>query len=172
MTGTPADTVTGAHVAVARTVAVPREQMWDLITAVERIGEWSPETIAGAWFDGAEGPFNGARFIAKNRFADGLIGTVTCVVIDAERPSSFAWTVLDDAGRVGSIWRYELSDGAEPGTTAVHHSFTHGPGNTGARTGEAIDPGSLDRRLATLCSYMTTTIAAMVTSSNSIGANR
>jgi uncharacterized protein YndB with AHSA1/START domain len=166
------DTVTGAHVAIARTVPVPRDRMWDLITAVDRIGEWSPETVGGAWFDGAEGPYRGARFIGRNRFADGFLATVTCVVIEAERPSTFAWTVLDDEGQVGSTWRYDLADGPEPGTTAVYQSFTHGPGKTGARSGEAVDPGSLDRRLATLCGYMTTTIAAMVNSENSIGAVR
>lgn len=52
--------------------------------------------------------------VVGNRFANGRMGTVTCVVTEAERPGTFAWTVLDDAGRVGSVWHYELSDGAEP----------------------------------------------------------
>ena len=104
------DVVTGAQVAIALTVPVPRERMWDLVTAVGRIGEWSPEAIGGTWVDGAEGPVPGARFLARNRFASGFVNTVTCVVIEAERPSTFTWTVLDDAGLVGSTWRYELRD--------------------------------------------------------------
>ena len=50
------DLVTDAQVAIALTVPVPRERMWDLITAVDRVGEWSPEAFGGAWADGAQGP--------------------------------------------------------------------------------------------------------------------
>ncbi len=166
------ETVTGAQVAVTRTVALPRDRMWDLITDITRIGEWSPETVGGAWYDGAQGPYPGARFIGRNRYADADLATVTCVVTESARPETFEWTVLDDRGQVGSIWRYQLTDGVEPGTTVVRHSFTHGPGETGARAGERLAPGALNRRLAALCSHMTVTIDAMVTSSTAIGAAR
>jgi uncharacterized protein YndB with AHSA1/START domain len=166
------DVVTGAQVAIALTVPVPRERMWDLITAVDRIGEWSPEATGGAWYNGAHGPFSGARFIARNRFAGGFVSTVTCVVIEVERPGTFAWAVLDESGLVGSTWRYELREGGEPGSTQVHHSFTHGPGITGARVGAEADPQALNSRLVTLCRNMTTTIGAMVTSYTAIGATR
>lgn len=165
------DLVTGAHVAVAVTVPVPRGRMWDLITDVERIGQWSPETVGAAWHDGA-GPRPGDRFTGRNRYADGTVINVSCVITEAEQPSRFAWDVLDDAGRPGSSWRYELRDGAEPGTTVVNHSFTHGPGDTGVRDGARIDPGTVHRRLATLCGHMTSTIAAMAGAANTMGAAR
>jgi uncharacterized protein YndB with AHSA1/START domain len=160
------DTVTGAHVAIAQTVPVPLERMWSLITAVERIGEWSPEATGGAWCDGAGGPYPGARFTGHNRFPDGFVSTVTCVVTETHAPDRYAWTVLDDDGQVGSAWRYELSHGDGPGTTVVRHSFTHGPGVTGLREGAEVDPTALNRRLVTLCRHMTATIAAMVASEN------
>jgi uncharacterized protein YndB with AHSA1/START domain len=166
------DVVTGAQVTVALTVQVPRERMWDLITAVDRIGEWSPEATGATWDDGAQGMFPGARFSARNRFPDGFVSTVTCVVIEAERPSTFAWTVLDNSGAVGSTWRYELREGGGPGTSEVHHSFTHGPGITGARVATEADPQSLSSRLVTLCRNMTTTIGAMATADAAIGATR
>ena len=166
------DLVTGAHVAVAAPVPISRERMWDLVTAVERIGEWSPEVTGGSWCEASSGPVPGARFLGYNRFPSGLESTVTCVVTEAERPSLFAWEVLDDAGRVGSSWRYELREGGEPGITVVHHSFTHGPGATGARTDAETDPGALSERLVTLCRNMATTIAAMVTTESVIGADR
>jgi uncharacterized protein YndB with AHSA1/START domain len=166
------DTVTGAHVAIARTVPVPRERMWDMITDIARVGEWSPETVAGTWFDGAEGPYRGARFIGRNHYPDGVVRTVTCAVTEAARPATFAWTVLDEDGQVGSIWRYDLSDGREPASTVVYHSFTHGPGRTGARDGERLSPGSLNRRLSTLSHNMAATIEAMVASATLIGATR
>lgn len=55
------DLVTGAQVTVAVVVPVARERMWELITAVHRIGEWSPETTGAAWCDGTPGPAPGAR---------------------------------------------------------------------------------------------------------------
>jgi uncharacterized protein YndB with AHSA1/START domain len=166
------DTVTGAAVAITLPVEMPRERVWDLITAVERIGEWSPEAFGGGWDGGAQGPVPGARFIARNRFANGTIATVTCVVIEADRPRSFGWSVLDGSGLVGSTWRYELREGSEPGSTLVHHSFTHGPGLTGARIGAEADPQALGGRLGTLCQNMAATIAAMATTDATRGTNR
>ncbi|GAA3811667.1 SRPBCC family protein [Streptomyces chiangmaiensis] len=130
------DFVTGAQVAIALTVQISRERMWELITAVDRIGEWSPEAMGGTWANGALGPSAGARFTARNHFASGFVSTVNCVVTEAERPRTFAWTVLDDSGLVGSTWRYELGEGGEAGSTQVFHSFTHGPGKTPAPESE------------------------------------
>ncbi|MQY11767.1 hypothetical protein SRB5_18860 [Streptomyces sp. RB5] len=166
------DVVTGAQVAIALTVRMPREQLWELITAVDRIGEWSPETIGGTWAGETPGPAAGARFTARNRFADGSVGTVTCVVTEAERARTFAWTVLDAAGLVGSAWRYELREGIEAGSTEVFQSFTHGPGNTGAREAAEADPQALGRRLVTLCRNMTTTIGAMSAAETTNGPKR
>jgi uncharacterized protein YndB with AHSA1/START domain len=166
------DMVTGAHVAVALAVPIPRERMWDLITSVGRIGEWSPEATGGDWCDGAQGPAPGARFIGRNRFPNGFESMVTCVVTEAERPNVFAWSVLDGAGLVGSTWRYELHEAGEPGSTLVRHSFTHGPGASGARTAAEADPAALNSRLVTLCRNMTTTIAAMATADSTTGAAR
>jgi Polyketide cyclase / dehydrase and lipid transport len=166
------DIVTGAQVAVTLAVPISRERMWDLVTAVDRIGEWSPEATGGSWCDGAQGPAPGARFIGRNRFPNGFESTVTCVVIEALRPGTFAWTVLDDAGRVGSTWRYELREGGVPGIALVHQSFTHGPGASGLREGADADPMAINRRLVTLCRNMTTTISAMATNEFAIGATR
>ncbi len=143
------DLVTGAGVAITVVVPVPRERMWELITTVERIGEWSPETIGGGW-TGAD------RFEGHNRFPDGTETTAICVVTERRDGTVFAWDVLDQAGLAGSSWRYELADGGEPGTTLVRQSFRHGPGDTGART-----PDGLGGRLVELCSNMVATITAM-----------
>ncbi|WP_051570862.1 SRPBCC family protein [Cryptosporangium arvum] len=157
------DLVTGAEVTVALTVPGNREHLWDLVTAIERIGEWSPETNAANWCDPGTGPVEGARFQGHNRFPSGLESTVTCVVTEAQPPSTFAWHVLDAAGDIGSTWRYELRPTAEPGGTVVRHTFTHGPGRTGLRADAEQDPRSVDDRLVRLCRIMTTTIVAMAT---------
>lgn len=41
--------VTGARVDLETTVDMPPERLWELITAVHRIGEWSPECEEGSW---------------------------------------------------------------------------------------------------------------------------
>lgn len=147
------DLVTGAEVTVTRVVPVSRERMWDLITAGGRIGEWSPETRGATGFRLAPG----ARFTGHNRYPDGFETTVTCEITDVVAQRAYAWSVLDDDGVAGSMWRYELADGDDPGTCVVRHTFRHGPGVTGARVGA----DSLDSRLVTLCTTMLATIAAM-----------
>jgi uncharacterized protein YndB with AHSA1/START domain len=152
------DLVTGTEVAVAVVVPLPREHVWNLVTAVERIGEWSPETTGGRWCDEPGVPVAGARFLGTNRFPDGTETTAICVVVAAVEPELFAWDVLDADGATGSAWRYELADGLSPGTTIIRHSFRHGPGLTGAR-----DAGTMNGRLGSLCRNMLTTITAMTT---------
>jgi hypothetical protein len=159
--------LTGAGTEVEIEVAVPAERMWDLITDLGRIGEWSPEVTGGAWLEGA-GPVPGARFVGRNRPA---IGEVTCVVTASERPRLFAWVVLDaasDPGRPGSIWRYELGPGSRAGTTRVRNRFTHGPGDTGVNRMIEEDPEHgrelLRGRLEQLRSNMIHTIEAMARS--------
>jgi uncharacterized protein YndB with AHSA1/START domain len=41
---------------VTVTIAAPPEQVWDLVTDVTRIGEFSPETFEGKWTRGSTGP--------------------------------------------------------------------------------------------------------------------
>jgi uncharacterized protein YndB with AHSA1/START domain len=150
------DLITGTGVAVALVVPLPPEEVWRLVTAVERVGEWSPEATGGRWCEETPGPAVGARFIGTNRYPDGFESTVLCRVTEAREPEVFAWDVLDDEGVAGSSWRYELSGGATPGTTIVRQSFRHGPGLTGARLG-----GPTEDRLTALCSNMMSTINAM-----------
>jgi len=48
-------------------VDAPPERVYDLVTDVTRMGEWSPETVSCTWLDGAGGPALGARFKGVNR---------------------------------------------------------------------------------------------------------
>jgi hypothetical protein len=159
------DAVTGARADVTLTVGMSAERLWELVTDVTRIGEWSPECTHAAWLDAdAPGPRAGARFEARNRYADGFVSSVVCVVTEAVRPVTFGWVVLDDRGdpaHPGSIWRYELAPNEKPGRTLLRQSFAHGPGNTGTREGWRRDPASLAGRLEGLRANMRATLAAM-----------
>ncbi|WP_371482578.1 SRPBCC family protein [Kitasatospora sp. NBC_00315] len=161
------DLVTGATTEVELTVDLPPEQLWDLVSDVTRIGEWSPECVGAHWTR-REGdrPRAGDRFRARNEYRDGFVATVECVVTEADRPSVFAWVVLDDDGvvdRPGSLWRYGLRPAG--GGTTVTHTFVHGPGLTGLRVGSERSPGRADDvvtgRLAELRRNMAATLRAM-----------
>ncbi len=159
--------VTGAQVEVEVVVDNDPAQMWDLVTDVARIGEWSPECVGGTWLDGASAR-PGARFEGRNAFANGFRSTAQCVVTQAVPASVFEWVVLDPSGRLdrpGSTWRYELVPVGARGQTRVRHRFVHGPGDTGLRRGMEGSPDEaaavLAERLATLGANMTATIERM-----------
>ncbi|MEU7988229.1 SRPBCC family protein [Streptosporangium canum] len=160
--------ITGAGVDLEITVGVPPERLWDLITAVPRIGEWSPECEEGAWI-GSDAPAvrEGQRFQGRNR-REGRVWTVTCVITEVDRPRTFAWVVLDrdeNPDRPSSRWRYELQPGDSPGQTLVRHSFVHGPGQSGLREmiqgNPEIASVILDVRMGELRKHMTETLDAM-----------
>ncbi|WP_214410861.1 SRPBCC family protein [Sphaerisporangium fuscum] len=165
--------VTGARVDLEATVDLPPERLWDLITSVPRLGEWSPECEYAAWL-GAPALREGQRFEARNRRQD-MVWSVTCVVTEAQRPSSFAWLVLDgrdDPDRPSSSWRYDLLPGASPEQTVVRHSFVHGPGGSGLRdmieNNPQIASFILEVRLEELRRHMYETLAAMTGTSPQI----
>jgi len=64
---------TGAQVDVELIVDKEPTAMWDLITDVARIGEWSPECKGGAWLDGGT-PRVGARFEGENHSGTASLG--------------------------------------------------------------------------------------------------
>ena len=43
-------------------MAAPADRVWDLVSDITRVGEFSPETFEAQWLDGASGPALGARF--------------------------------------------------------------------------------------------------------------
>ena len=47
---------------VTVSMAAAPEEVWDLVSDVTRIGEFSPETFEAEWVDGADGPALGAHF--------------------------------------------------------------------------------------------------------------
>lgn len=162
------DLVTGITTEVEVLVAdLAPEQVWDLVTDVARIGEWSPECSGAAWLERSDGvPRAGDRFQGRNDFGGGFTTVVECVVTRSHRPLVFEWVVLDpdgDADQPGSIWRYDLRPAGAG--TRVKHTFVHGPGLTGLREGTVFAPHRATRiiadRLTTLHQNMTQTVHAM-----------
>lgn len=160
-----ADIVTGARSVLVMDVDLPRDRVWELITDVTAYHRWSPEVIGTEWADDRPDLRAGGRFFGQNRHPSGVEYRTHCVITEVSPPVTFAWVVLDpshDVRRPGSIWRYELGDGMQPGRTRVRHTFEHGPGDTGVRPIAADDAALLAERLAALRQNMAVTLAGLL----------
>lgn len=85
--------------------------VYDLISDVTRMGEWSPETTSCRWVAGASGPAVGARFRGTNRNGWRRWSTA-CKVTAAEPGRRFAFEV----GLLGTpvaTWEYDIEPDGE-----------------------------------------------------------
>ena len=97
-------------------IDAPPEAVYDLVSDVTRMGEWSPETYACEWLDGATGPAVGARFKGSNRMGPAKWSTKPKVTA-AERGQAFAF----DTGF--TTWRYDFAPGPDGAGTTVTERY-------------------------------------------------
>ncbi len=96
------------HVTVA--MAAPATAVWQLISDVTRMGEWSPECYRCEWLAPAAGPAVGARFRGYNRL--GVIRwSRICEITAAEPGRSFAFYTIPGSviSRDSILWRYDIA---------------------------------------------------------------
>lgn len=97
-------------------VAVPPEELYDRVSDVTRMGEWSPETVRCRWISGADHPRPGARFKGTNR--RGIFRWSTKPeVVTADRGREFAF-VTKSRGP-STKWTYRFEPAAGGGTDLV-----------------------------------------------------
>lgn len=87
-----------------RLISASPEEIYDLVTDIPRMGEWSPETVEADWIKGATHAEVGARFRGKNRLGRNSWSTKPTVTI-ADRGRTFAFRV---PGKSGATWTYDL----------------------------------------------------------------
>ena len=93
-------------------ITAPPELVYQLITDITRMGEWSPECYRCMWLDGASTALPGARFRGYNKLGRFRWQT-TAVITSAEEGRSFAFTTIHDkTGRDETAWRYDLKSAA------------------------------------------------------------
>jgi uncharacterized protein YndB with AHSA1/START domain len=98
------------------TIDAPPGVVFDLVSDVTRMGEWSPECHRCEWQD--EPGAVGSRFKGHNR--NGLLRWTTTAVVDAaDRPRRFAFHTVWRGG-VSTRWSYELEG---DGPTTVTERF-------------------------------------------------
>ncbi len=108
-------------------VNAPPARVWELITDLNLMGQWSPEYQGGEWLDGAAGPAVGARFKGRNKRGEREWES-TSTVLESEPGRSFAWAA-GDPGNAAATWRFDLIPEG-PGTR-VHQHVELGPGPSG-----------------------------------------
>jgi uncharacterized protein YndB with AHSA1/START domain len=101
------------HDSVTVHMAAPPERVWDLVSDVTKIGNYSPETFEAEWLEGATGPAVGAKF-------RGPIYWTTCTVSGCEPGREFTFGV-GRSDKPMNIWSYQLEPNGEG--TDVTESF-------------------------------------------------
>jgi ligand-binding SRPBCC domain-containing protein len=104
------------------TIDRPPAEVWAAIADVTRMGEWSPECIAGRWVAGATGPAVGAKFEGDNvaKVAGRVVKrwTTTSEVTACEPGSSFEFIAEEY-----TTWRYRFEPAGAG--TLVTESFEY-----------------------------------------------
>jgi hypothetical protein len=97
------------HAEATESIAADPKTVYDLVSDVTRMGEWSPETTSCRWLGGATGPVVGARFIGSNKHGFRRWATI-CTVTDAEPGRRFSFSVAFGPVAI-SEWSYEFTGG-------------------------------------------------------------
>lgn len=93
-------------VSVSRDIAAPPARIWELVTDLPRMGEWSPENTGGRWTKGATGPALGAAFEGTNSSGTKTWKTLAKVT-SFDEPNRFAWDVVAGPMKIAR-WAYDI----------------------------------------------------------------
>ena len=89
-------------VSVTRVVEASPEVVYDLLSDVTRMGDYSPENTGAVWLAGATGPAVGVRFKGTNRLGSNSWSTKPAITA-ADRGRRFEFVV---PGSRGATWTY------------------------------------------------------------------
>jgi ribosome-associated toxin RatA of RatAB toxin-antitoxin module len=100
-------------------VARAPEDLYDMVSDITRMGEWSPICKA-CWWDEGDGPRLGAHFTGRNEIP-GQTWETRSEVVAADRGREFGWDVAD--GLVSWHYAFEPAEGG----TKLTESWTFHP---------------------------------------------
>ena len=108
------------QISVERTIRADAGRLYELISDLPRMGEWSPENTGGTWVKGSTGCALGAHFKGTNR--NGRRRWSTDVVITAAEPGRrFSFDVTTGPIKVAT-WDYRFEQHGD--TTTVVQTWT------------------------------------------------
>jgi uncharacterized protein YndB with AHSA1/START domain len=129
-------------VEVEQKVAAAPERVYELISDVTRMGEWSPEATGARYLGGATEPKLGVRFRGRNKRGIRRWST-TCTITRADPARCFEFQSAAGPLRIAT-WRYEIEPDADGAGCTVTESWTDDRGQT-IRTLGAIVSGVSNR---------------------------
>lgn len=136
-------------------IAAPPEQVWSLVTSLDRYGEWSSENTGGYWRKGADGQPGtgevGDQFVGVNRL-DGVEWKAPVEIIRKDAPRDFAFVTGGLQFNI-ALWRYQLE--AIDGGTRLTESWTL------RNTTEQIVGPEIDKRQGNAVRSIRNTLEAM-----------
>lgn len=101
-------------------VAAPASVLYDLVSDLPRMGEWSPECTGVTWNSGTPGPAVGARFVGRNR--SGVARWMTQGrVLEADPGRRFTFEIFFGQLQV-ALWSYQFT--VTDGNCQVTESWT------------------------------------------------
>lgn len=117
-------------------ISAPPEAVYDLVSDMTRMGEWSPECRRCEWVGAATGPSVGAEFVGHNQVGP-YRWSLGGKVVTAERGREFAFTTYLD-GRESTRWRYRF----EPSSagTLLSESYEYVWSTRAIRISDALTP--------------------------------
>jgi hypothetical protein len=96
-------------------------KVWELVSDITKMGEYSPEVFEAEWLDGATGPAVGAKYRGHvKRNEKGPTYWTTCKVTECVPGEVFEFAVMF-GDRAANTWRYEFKSAG--GGTDVTESF-------------------------------------------------
>ncbi|MCY7298899.1 MAG: SRPBCC family protein [Ilumatobacteraceae bacterium] len=108
-----------AHITIDR----PASEVWAAIADITRVGDWSPECIAGRWVGGATGPTVGAKFEGDN-VAKVAGRTIKKWTTTSEVTACEPGVVFEFVAEGYTTWRYDFLAAGDSSTT-VTESFDY-----------------------------------------------
>ena len=133
----------------------PPDDVFAVLTDVERMAGLGPEHQTAQWLDEERTRFSGTNLMGDRTWE------VTCHVLVSEPPYRFGWTV-GDAEAPSSTWSYDLAADGEG--TLVRQRFVLGPGRSFLRHAIGKEPDKaeqyVDGRAAQLRADMLNVLAA------------
>jgi hypothetical protein len=146
-------TVHGMHREANIEINASPEAVYDLISDLPRMGEWSPENIGGEWQGGGSGKV-GDRYIGHNQAGE-RSWSVPVMVTAADRGRCFEFVTRPDEGPCVR-WTYRLEP-IEAGTRVTEvWDVEQLPAPMQGRTQE-----QLDERSRVIEAALATTLAAL-----------
>ncbi len=98
-------------------IQAPPERLYEMVSDLARMGEWSPENQGGKWLGGATAAVEGARFKGRNR--NGWRRWSTKVrIVTANPPKEVAWESKAMGMKI-ALWRYRFEPNGDGVTRVV-----------------------------------------------------